>query len=490
MCGIVGLIAKNSAGFTHPDADMFTDMLLMNQVRGLDGTGCFGVYQNKQAYLTKQGTNASNFVELAEYDKFKGKIARSFNMVFGHNRKATVGSISSANSHPFLEDNIVLIHNGYIGNANLFDQKAPVDSQALARGLNKRPAKDVLEDIVGAYALVWYDKRDKILRIARNNDRPLWLAETERLWMVASEPWMLAGAAGPARRGHSAIKIGKAAPLDPHVLLEFPTGKEFTATEYRPNSWGRPVQHSYHGMCEAECGDGSYPFADRPSNLSTDSAKAVVAPALEVQATNKQGDDIRNVWARAIKPYVVDSEVDFKVVRLQRIINTQTNEPFVSVTGTVVFEGVPVDINGEADWTGEVSDIADSTSRDSNGDNWLSGTVVSSGVTVNGPWIRVKDVVGPSMVTLWNKRKVPKTIWNRVVTHHKCNDCAALIQQAEQPFTSVELSSSKGIGRVFCANCVMKRIDSTENANEIKETRIDAVQDGQRILAPSSSTLN
>jgi hypothetical protein len=489
MCGIVGLIAKKSSGFYAPEADIFTDMLLMNQVRGLDGTGCFGVYQNKQAYLTKQGTNASNFVELMEYDKFKSKITRSFNMVFGHNRKATVGQISSANSHPFLEDNIILIHNGYIGNAQMFDQKAAVDSQALARGLNNKPAKEVLESIVGAYALVWYDKRDKTLRIARNPERPLWIAETERLWMVASEPWMLAGAAGPARRGHSAIKIGKASPLDPHVMLEFQTGEEFTATEYRPKAWGTTVQHNYAGMCESECGDG-YPFVDRPSNLSTDKDKAVVAPALETRATNEPTSDIRQVWTRAIAPYAVGKELEFKVTRLQRILNTATNQPFVATTGNVVFEGVQIDITGDADWTGEVADIADSTEKDSNGDNWLSGTVVSSGVTVNGPWIRLKDVVGPTMVELWNRRRVPQTIWKRVASHHKCNDCAALIQDAEQQFTSVELSTTKGIGRVFCANCVMKRFNRAEKKDETQETRIDAVQDGERILAPSSSTLN
>jgi len=186
MCGIIGMISKNVNGFWHDERDAFYDMLLMNQVRGMDGTGVFGVYHNRQCATLKVGTNASNLVEMEVYDKFKTKILNNFWTVFGHNRKATQGSISSKNSHPFVRDNIVLIHNGTLfGHKSIADTE--VDSDSIAVALNTKAPEDLLGEINGAYALVWYDKRDKMIRIARNIERPLFIAETEKSWMFSSE---------------------------------------------------------------------------------------------------------------------------------------------------------------------------------------------------------------------------------------------------------------------------------------------------------------
>ena len=54
-------------------------------------------------------------------------------MIIGHNRKATHGSKTDNNSHPFWSDDnkIVLVHNGMVSNQKDFCKEATVDSEAI-----------------------------------------------------------------------------------------------------------------------------------------------------------------------------------------------------------------------------------------------------------------------------------------------------------------------------------------------------------------------
>lgn len=47
MCGIVGVIGKAKMGLSQVDQKVFEQMLLVDQIRGQDGTGIF--YNNKRA---------------------------------------------------------------------------------------------------------------------------------------------------------------------------------------------------------------------------------------------------------------------------------------------------------------------------------------------------------------------------------------------------------------------------------------------------------
>jgi len=165
-------------------------MLILDSIRGKDSTGAFTVYQNYQSYLVKQATHPHLLFENKDWDKFVEKASKSGILAIGHNRKATVGDISSKNAHPFHEENIILVHNGGISNWKSLDDTANVDSQAVARALNKTPAIELLKKLYGAYAFIWYDKREKAIFCARNSQRPLWIGETHSSWLLASEPWM------------------------------------------------------------------------------------------------------------------------------------------------------------------------------------------------------------------------------------------------------------------------------------------------------------
>ena len=113
------------------------------------------------------------------------------NIVVGHNRSATKGAVSSTNAHPFSEGKIVLVHNGTLHNQKDFNKDVEVDSHAITHALNERPAKEVLKEIDGAFAFVWYDREQGKLFIARNSERPLSFIETASQVVFASEGSML-----------------------------------------------------------------------------------------------------------------------------------------------------------------------------------------------------------------------------------------------------------------------------------------------------------
>jgi len=188
MCGIVGIITKNKYGFTNNEGTLFTNMLRMDSIRGEDSTGIFGVDSTGQIDLIKADTNGWQFTKCKNYTDFEKRIFSTYQIVIGHNRAATKGSITAENAHPFKENNIILVHNGTIFNQNELDKDVEVDSHAITKALAKADAKTALNQIHGPFALVWFDSTLKTLNLARNDERPLFLIEYEKFWTIASEP--------------------------------------------------------------------------------------------------------------------------------------------------------------------------------------------------------------------------------------------------------------------------------------------------------------
>ncbi len=79
-----------------------------------------------------------------------------------------------------------------------YDKDSHNDSHAIARNMADVPpgAKSVIEDLDGAFTLVWHDARDDMIRIVRNKERPLHMAVSEQgngsTLYFASEAGMLA----------------------------------------------------------------------------------------------------------------------------------------------------------------------------------------------------------------------------------------------------------------------------------------------------------
>ena len=215
MCGIVALIGRGAKLPFFAD-DVFSDLLRMDSIRGADSTGAFGVTSAGVVDMIKGDIDGYRFVPSSSYEKFRKRINGNYQIVVGHNRKATKGSVSPHNAHPFRDEHIYLVHNGIMRNADDISKEVEVDSMAIAKALAQHHAQEGLKRINGAYALVWFDQKDKTLSLARNDERPLFLVAYPECFIVSSEAGLPIWLMGREGRKHESIKL-----LEPEKLLCF-----------------------------------------------------------------------------------------------------------------------------------------------------------------------------------------------------------------------------------------------------------------------------
>ena len=172
---------------------MFENLLIVGQVRGVDSTGLATIDRNSQEVsLFKKAINAMDFLEMPRFSKMN---TYSNSIMIGHNRKATIGSTTTLNAHPFEFSSLVGTHNGTLSNkytlenADLFG----TDSEALYWNINMYGADAVIPKLEGAWALVWFDKKTGRLHFLRNKERELYwaLSEDKKVLVWASEAVML-----------------------------------------------------------------------------------------------------------------------------------------------------------------------------------------------------------------------------------------------------------------------------------------------------------
>lgn len=193
MCGLVGIFTQ---GYTNDkEMALFKGLLLVDQLRGEHATGVFKVSPSKnEVSVIKRATNAVDFLADEEVKEFLDK--DKVNIYVGHNRYATMGDKGKHdNAHPFQADHITLVHNGGVDPFALdllegyTDPAVEVDSHMVALTIAKHGIeKAVKEHLSGAFALIWWDSKERTLNFIRNQDRPLWFAVTTQGAMVwASE---------------------------------------------------------------------------------------------------------------------------------------------------------------------------------------------------------------------------------------------------------------------------------------------------------------
>jgi len=203
MCGIVGGVAKYASGFSQQAVKCFEDLLFMDTLRGPDSTGTFVVDKWGNVNITKEIGEAAYTLYDPDYHKKVSDVAyKEGKILVGHNRKATVGKVTIDNAHPFVVNNeLVLVHNGSL-NSHKHLGDTEVDSHAIAQYIHEHWKDDaeplvmskLFQHIGGAFALVWYDLRTGKLNIVRNNQRPLFIAESDSAFFWASEKEMLLAA--------------------------------------------------------------------------------------------------------------------------------------------------------------------------------------------------------------------------------------------------------------------------------------------------------
>lgn len=200
MCGIVAVISKKAFGFLAKDIEVFTELLYVDNLRGDDSTGVIGVDKYGDMFIDKSAEDAPDFLFSYTRSAAMKEIQKDGNVLIGHNRKGTVGKISDVTAHPFVvNDRFAMVHNGTLWNHTQL-HNTDVDSEALAKHIegtiNKQgyvidDLANALNEVYGAYAVVWYNQVTNRVQFLRNDQRPLWLCEDDNSYYLGSEGGML-----------------------------------------------------------------------------------------------------------------------------------------------------------------------------------------------------------------------------------------------------------------------------------------------------------
>lgn len=299
MCGIVGALMKNNAGFYTKQEDVFFQMLYADAIRGYDSTGVVGVERHGGFHIAKEAAEATWVIPQIKAEKFftdrmsgtkpEGKAW------IGHNRKSTVGKTTDDNAHPFVVNNeFAMVHNGTLHNhKQLADVE--VDSEALAITLHKAMGEkdwkvameEALGKVYGAYACVWYDQRSNKVHLLRNAERPLSIIETPDAFFWASEAamawWILT-------RNQYTPEQCKHHALDPHMLVTFDIEKtDLEVTELTPKKATPPATTPVAGgsITRSFGGSTAKGTTQTPSKKGGKSCSGW---------SNKQQKNFRNAW--------------------------------------------------------------------------------------------------------------------------------------------------------------------------------------------------
>lgn len=179
MCGLVAMFSYGN-GFFKPDVEAMQSMMLMNSIRGAHSTGMFGVNVNQMIDRIKVVGGPSHLFEHEQGERFFYRMFHAHRFTVGHGRYATQGAIDIKNAHPFHEENIHLVHNGTLTNFPALKKRfnlnhVDVDSRLCAILLNKLTPEELVREISGAYAFIWYDVRVNSMFVMRNSERPLYI---------------------------------------------------------------------------------------------------------------------------------------------------------------------------------------------------------------------------------------------------------------------------------------------------------------------------
>lgn len=188
ICGLVGC-----AGHIGVKEDNALKLLLiLDGIRGIDSTGAAFISSGNRTTVVKQ---VGNPYELAADQRYEREFKFLNRAIIGHNRWATQGAVNKRNAHPFDFDTLVGVHNGSLTSKWRLDDAKDftVDSENLFHHIEKKGLKDALNNLAGAWSLVWWDKLSETLNFLRNKERPLMYCKSEdgKTLFWASEAWML-----------------------------------------------------------------------------------------------------------------------------------------------------------------------------------------------------------------------------------------------------------------------------------------------------------
>ena len=190
MCGIVGYVGHNE-NVLH----VLIDGLKKLEYRGYDSAGLAYV-KNKKVIVKKEIGRVSNLEKVIDY-------SIKTNIGIAHTRWATHGKVTKTNSHPHVQGDIVLVHNGIIENylelkedLKLKGYKfiSQTDTEVLAAFIDyymKKNKEDIFkiikEKIIGSYAIIFINKEEPEKLYVIKKDSPLLIGKDEDGFKIASD---------------------------------------------------------------------------------------------------------------------------------------------------------------------------------------------------------------------------------------------------------------------------------------------------------------
>lgn len=171
-CGLAGFSGKRNY-----NSEKIKFLMYWNSIeRGKDATGVF----TPKSGIIKDNVKAETFI----VDSNNNKKILPDKLLISHVRAKTIGTNIVANAHPFESGDIVLAHNGTLENHlslakdyGFNSTMYPVDSQILTKcvslNIEEGTKIKVLEQYLGAAALLFYNKKTESLYCYHDDKRPL-----------------------------------------------------------------------------------------------------------------------------------------------------------------------------------------------------------------------------------------------------------------------------------------------------------------------------
>lgn len=528
MCGLVSLIARTNGGFLHADMTAFEQMLVIDTLRGKDSVGCFTKFGNGDVRAIKHGSNPFNLFLTDEWKEFRQATINRGRFIVGHNRAATMGEVNTDNAHPFVEDHIILVHNGTLrSQSNLTDKATKVDSNAIAHALvEEDDPRRVLDRIDGAFALIWYDSKKDRLYAARNEERPLVLLESDRHYALVSEAWI--GGYPMMRNG---LEVKNTTVIEPNKLYEFGRLGEHKVSEFENVKHSFPNTRYYGGSSYGRTGSTTSKTSTHSDSkgdtesFPEGSSDTPETKALREQLAKQAADKFNNIrqpqsqWKRKriqkllTALHSTDSQdesasgsgTDGHTATASRALTDEeqlrARQSSITVNHADYPEGVLILIkivqmttlsNGRARFHGtcqqpgmemvDVSGFLPFEVRPAEYGSWYEtlaiGKIQWVTHTANGGLtLNVKEVRKATYVKT-HRQESPALYWDFLVNHCKCDRCNRKVAAWEMSFTSVKHKGEVGktntgkplnMVSMVCPDCIMKAMPQGEYFDDYKK---------------------
>ncbi len=325
MCGLVGIVTKGQGGFTKEQVDIFDNLLYLDALRGMDSTGVFLVNRDGEMNLAKEASAAHDFRKDKEYKSLLNQAYQRGRAMIGHNRAATKGTIIDENAHPFVvDDRITLCHNGTLWGDHRKLANVDVDSHAIAHVIhdNGDDVEKALQQVNGAFALIWHDFKNNTLNFIRNTQRPLHFVEVPSGWIWASEANMLEWII--TRHGLKPIK--PVALLEEGVLTKFDFSNNTWKVDSHKITLTTPVT-TYTGYPSGK----SHPYANGYFGEDDNDAYVLPQPTCDYTARQDSTNNVRHLGhtpAQTFNQAIVSSRVSSAEMHIA--ISAKINYPVAS----------------------------------------------------------------------------------------------------------------------------------------------------------------